>query len=206
MPDKVTIQEILRKIEGVVTEMKAGFTDNQVSLDNLTSKVTDLTDSVEMAHELVKEVQDELTKQSKEKKELSEKILLIELENKNLKVEMSRLKERVIDGENRNRRNCLEMEGVSQDANETNATLEKKILLLFERNLKLDIKNIQTERCHRFGYAAQGKPRPVIVRFLSYKMRQKVWLNKNLFKGTKFTLMKILLLKLKKGGECFGHM
>ena len=89
---------------------------------------------------------------------------------------MSRLKERVIDenrmkiGENRNRRNCLEMEGVSQDVNETNATLQKKILLLFERNLKLDIKNIQIERCHRFGYTAQGKPRPVIVRFLSYKM------------------------------------
>ena len=67
---------------------------------------------------------------------------------------------------------------------ETTDGLEAKLLWLFQNKLNLDPASITIERCHRIGTILRGKTRPVIVRFLSYKMRWLIWKNKNRLKGS----------------------
>jgi hypothetical protein len=99
-------------------------------------------------------------------------------------VEVNKLIERAIDNETRNRRNCLEFSGISQDPGETTNDIEQKILWVLQNKMNLNPNEIKIERCHRIGQIITGKIRSVIIRFLSYKMRQLVWKNKNKLKGS----------------------
>jgi len=66
------------------------------------------------------------------------------------------------------------------------------------------------DNCHRLGaYKTQAKyPRPVIVKFVSYLVRKKVWLNKKTLKGTGFLIKESLTKKraalYKKAKDTFG--
>ena len=94
------------------------------------------------------------------------------------------MKVRAIDSENRNRRNCLEFDRISEDPEETTEIIEKKLNSIFKTNLNLDTDKISIERCHRISSSFAGKSRTIIVRFLSFKSRQLVWSNRKKLKGT----------------------
>ena len=195
---KVTINDVLERLEGVVNEMNNGFSKNQVSLESLSTKVSDLSDSVEMAHNMVRDLQSELKLERKEKLDLAKDMTKVNSENTRLKVEVNRLKEKVIDFENRNRRNCLELDGITQDTGETNELLEGKLLTFFKNKLNIDIDQNEIERCHRVGPNIPGKSRPIIVRFLNYKLRQKVWNNKRMLKGSKIYINESFAYEVKE--------
>ena len=173
-PNK-SMQDIMDKLEGVVKEMREGFAKNQSALSFLTEKVTDVTDNLEVAHGLIKDLQGELQSEKNDKIQLQDRITLLENENLSLKTKIKKVSERAIDHENRNRRNCLELTGLAQEAGETTEQLENKVMDLFKIKMEIDTTKIQIENCHRFGHIIPGKTRPVIVRFLSWKMRRMVW-------------------------------
>ena len=55
-----TIKDVMEKLEGVVTKMDKGFKTNKDTLDNLSTIVKDLSENLELAHGLIKDIQSEL--------------------------------------------------------------------------------------------------------------------------------------------------
>lgn len=171
--------ENLRKYieEGVVSKLQSGFTETKHGLD-------EVKNSLEFAHKSIERIELDLQIERKEKQELKKKLEILEGENTVLHSELKKLKDRVIDQENRNRRNNLEFEGVLEDPGETNVILENKIKSLLQKKVGIQLGPYDIDRCHRIGPPAQGRLRTVIVRFLCYKQREEVWRGRTKLKGT----------------------
>jgi len=140
--------------------------------------------SLEFAHKSIERIELDLQIERKEKQDLKKKLEILESENTVLNSELRKLKERVIDQENRNRRNNLEFDGVLEDPGETNAILESKIKALLEKKMGIQLGPYDIDRCHRIGPSVQGRLRTVIVRFLCYKQREEIWNGRTKLKGT----------------------
>lgn len=114
---------------------------------------------------------------------LIEKINKLEEANEDLQSKLDSL-------EQYSRRQCLRFYGIDENDNEN---VENKVLNIINNNLKLnEVSRNHIDRCHRtgkkFDNSAQNqgarKPRPIIVKFVSYKQRQLVFQNKKLLKGS----------------------
>lgn len=87
------------------------------------------------------------------------------------------------------RRKVLLLHGIPDDPNITSTQIA---LDVFSRHLKLD--NIHEDDfvgCHRLG-SSGSKPRPVLVRFSSFKHRSAVWNAKTSLRGTGITISEFL--------------
>lgn len=93
------------------------------------------------------------------------------------------LKERIDHLEQYSRRNNIRIFGMPEKQNEN---LEDSVIDIFEKKLNVHVPKEAIERIHRTGRHSEGKTRPVIIKFLSYKTRQQVLNNKKKFKGTNF--------------------
>ena len=81
------------------------------------------------------------------------------------------------------RRTCLLIHGVKEEKEENVETVVNNVIKE-EVKVKLDAKDVS--RTHRLGRRrSDGKPRPIIVRFLSYRQRAKVFSSKKNLKGKK---------------------
>lgn len=82
------------------------------------------------------------------------------------------------------RRQCLRVFGVKEEENENTDAIcidiAKKV------GVNLDVSDI--DRSHRVGRKETGKPRPIIVKFVSYRKRSELFQSKRLLKGSGFTL------------------
>ena len=75
------------------------------------------------------------------------------------------LQEKIVDLENRSRRNNLRVDGITEHANETWQVCEEKIKELLKNKLKLK-EDIKIERAHRIGKGIEGKPRTIVFKLL----------------------------------------
>lgn len=117
--------------------------------------------------------------------ELTEEIARLNEEVSVLKKDMLNLEKRM---ESRNdsleqytRRNNLRMFGVQEDTKED---VEQKVRDVIKKKLNIALEDCAVERCHRIGKLIRDKPRPIIIKFLSYKQRNLVFRNKKLLKGS----------------------
>ena len=62
------MNDIMIRLQGVVTKMDNGFDKAQVSLESLSTQVTDLSNSVEFAHQIIKDGKQDLQKERSDKK------------------------------------------------------------------------------------------------------------------------------------------
>ena len=139
-------------------------------------------------------------------------------ENKRLQENVEELKLKLDDNEQRSRNGCLVFHGVSEEENENTDDLVLDLI-----NNKLDLKDIcidDIQRSHRLGpkrltsntrsTRSGNRPRPIILRFVSYRDREKVFRTKSKLKGTKlvitenltqrrFSLLQAALTKYGKG-------
>ena len=84
--------------------------------------------------------------------------------------------------EQHSRRNCLIIHGIPENKNENTDVLAMEII-----DTKMEIKITQNDidRTHRIGkLKTNGKPRPVIIKFVRYNDRKKVFSSKNLLKDS----------------------
>ncbi len=95
-------------------------------------------------------------------------------ENKALKEELVDMKHKLVDIEDRSRRNNLVLTGISERERENWDDTEKKMVTEIGRNLGIDLQDEDIERAHRIGRFERGKSRPVVARFTSYKTKEKV--------------------------------
>lgn len=112
---------------------------------------------------------------------LNEKYDEIVTENKELKKEMSALKEtndgmlhKLQDLEDRSRRNNLMITGVQEVKGETWEETETKMVEAIENKLKITLRHGDVERAHRVGRAFKDKDRPIIARFSNFKTKETV--------------------------------
>lgn len=104
--------------------------------------------------------------------------------------------ERLDDLENYSRRNCLVVHGVPEEPRED---IDAVVQDFFRTDLRLagiDVM-VHVDRCHRLGPPPpkntkntdgpeeEKKRRPIIIKFCSYRVRSRVWLNKKVLKGSR---------------------
>ena len=106
-----------------------------------------------------------------------------------------RTRPRIDDLEQYSRRNCLIVHGIEEKQNENTDDI---IVDLIQNKLKTDVKKEEIARTHRLGKRNQrgeGKPRPIITRFISYRQRKKVFDSKKQLKGLKLLVTENLTKK-----------
>lgn len=92
-----------------------------------------------------------------------------------LKSENVLLKSRLSDLEDRSRRDNLVFHGITDAKSETWTQTEAKLLTLINEDLGLQISSEAIERSHRIGSYVEGKTRPIIAKFASFKARDLVY-------------------------------
>lgn len=91
--------------------------------------------------------------------------------------------EKIVELEDRSRRNNLIVFGIEEKNNETNDDIRSKVLVdVFEE--RLGVKVTTVERIHRLGRKQDGKIRPVIVRFFDYNEKITIFKNCKKLKDT----------------------
>ncbi|XP_071053648.1 uncharacterized protein [Onthophagus taurus] len=123
-----------------------------------------------------------------------------------MKTIISHLDNRVDDLEQYSRRNCLLLHGVRESNGEDTGEVAVEFINsnLQMKGFTLNLSNI--DRAHRIGAfrAKDGissqqterlKPRPIIIKFISYATRHLVWMNKRNLKKTKFLITESLTKK-----------
>ena len=105
------------------------------------------------------------------------------------------------------RRNCLLVHGIAEEKEEIT---DEVIINTLNEKLDLDITLWDLERTHRIGEPkkTRGKTRPIIVKFVQYNNRNRVFRNKDKLKGQKISitesLTKIRMDKLRQAKETYG--
>ncbi|XP_065307504.1 protein unc-13 homolog C-like [Dermacentor albipictus] len=94
---------------------------------------------------------------------------------------------KLVEYENRSRRNNILIFGVEESASETDSDLKKVVMEeVFQDKLGIEVKTI--ERMHRLGRIKDGKRRPVIMRFYDYKEKEHVMKNCYKLKGSAYSV------------------
>lgn len=94
---------------------------------------------------------------------------------------------RIDDLEQYSRRNNLRVFGVHEVQGEDTDTL---LLDLFRNKLNLTITLNELDRSHRVGkpVSGSGRPRPILVKFISYRIRAQIFTNKKMLKGSNYSI------------------
>ncbi|CAN7946659.1 unnamed protein product, partial [Ixodes hexagonus] len=92
------------------------------------------------------------------------------------------------DAENRLRRSNLLFYGIVDEANETWASSEKKVLDFCSRHFDISIHPDNIERAHRIGKYSTEKKRPIIVKFSRFKDKDRILFSGPKLKGTHFSV------------------
>ncbi|CAN8015811.1 unnamed protein product [Ixodes persulcatus] len=95
--------------------------------------------------------------------------------------------EKLIDLEDRGRRNNLIVFGIPEAQNETDDEVKTKVVTdLFLNKLGVTIKTL--ERIHRLGKRKEGITRPIILKLFDYNEKVEVFRNCKKLKGTKISI------------------
>jgi len=140
-----------------------------------------------------------LNKMEQEIKEKDKKIAELETE----------MRRRTDDLEQYQRRANLRIFGVPESKNRNQREDPDAVAInVFNKQLGLSITPADIDRCHRVGAPKEGKPRPLIVKFVSYRKRAEVFRCKRQLKGTGVTIREdlapIRLQELQKAIKKYG--
>ena len=126
-----------------------------------------------------------------------------------LQTRIKLLEYEIEDQEQYSRRNCLLVHGVTEKPNED---VEKEVMEIFQEKLEAEVAQTDISRMHRLGKKRtdEDKPRPIIVRFLSYRQRKHVFDRKKKLKGQRLLITENLTKKrntlFKQCIEVYGKM
>ena len=144
--------------------------------------IAELKTTLEKNAELIRKLEAAVTERDKK---------IIELENK--------LTQRQDDLEQYQRRNYLRILGVPEQSDEET----DKIVMETAAKIGVVLNIDDIDRSHRIGRQNNDRPRPVIVKFTSYRKRSEVFRSKRQLKGTGVTIREDLTKeRLKLLQEC----
>ena len=138
-----------------------------------------------IAKAIIGVVKDELAVLKDKVKCLEEKVNSLEHEVNHVKSEnvdiKAELQEKADQLEQHSRRNNLRIFGIVESLNENTEDVFVKII---QDNLNIVIPNESIEKCHRIGFPHKDKKRPVLVKFMNHKLKEAIFYQKKLLKGT----------------------
>ena len=160
----------------------------------------DLTESINFLSHKFKEYEEDRAKKDKIIEDLKSEV-------DSLSTKIEKLEKLQDQQEQYSRRNCLLIHGIAEEKEEIT---DEVIINTLNEKLDLDISLRDIERTHRIGELkkARGKIRPIIVKFVRYNDRNRVFRNKKKLKGQKISitesLTKIRMDKLRQAKETYG--
>ena len=112
---------------------------------------------------------------------LQSKITSLEVENSQLRSRVDLLESKVDKTEQYSRRNCLRLSGINETDGES---VDNKVMEIANA-LGTDILLEEIDRSHRLGKQKDsGRPRDIIIKFTSYRSRQKLFTYKKQLKAS----------------------
>ena len=136
-------------------EIKKALEFTQETVKDSQRKISELEDQTKKQYTLYAEMANKVTKINLEKRVLEEQILQLDAYI---------------------RRENLVFSGISEDIGETTERTEVKLRNVLDMKMKIsNAQGMEFRRCHRIGRSQKGKSRDIIVRFLRYQDRVKIW-------------------------------
>ncbi len=152
----------------------------ETKVDELPGKMdkleTDFKIALDFNDSEIKRMDNTVINLRKENKELHEKVdTLTDLIHKQ-NAERVELKHKVIDLEDRSRRDNLVIDGLSDSQGESKNDCESKARTFMQKTMKIhNAQKLCLGRVHRLGQYRPNKTRPTIIKFDLYKQREAVW-------------------------------
>ena len=203
----------LAQVHELLDQQNQFFKDSLQQLENSYKSfvVTIMNNTNSRLNGILKDVEDlkvSLQYTQKDVDQLKESCNKLSSEGKTFEGDIHRLAESLLSMdyksdylEGQSRRNNLIIDGILESENEKWPDTEQKVLQLFGEKLDLDPTKIEIERAHRTGKATNNvqsnghgssalgrrldKPRPIVVKFLRFKDRERVMWNANKLRGSK---------------------
>ena len=147
-----------------------------VRLNTISEKVHEITKSLKFTQNKFDEelaiVKNNIKKVKSDMKEITEDLL-----------DSDKVSSKLIELEDRSRRNNLRIDGIAEDQNESWHECEEKVLEVIKG--KLEIQDpIEIDRCHRMGKHKRNRPRTIIFKLNKFKDKQKILQNARNLKDT----------------------
>ena len=160
----------------------------------------DLTESINFLSDKFKDYEEERTKKDTIIEDLKSEV-------DSLSTKIEKLEKLQDQQEQYSRRNCLLVHGIAEEKEEIT---DEVIINTLNEKLDLDITLWDLERTQRIRQPkkTRGKTRPIIVKFVRYNDRYKVFRNKKKLKGQKISITesftKIRMDKPRQAKETYG--
>uniref|UniRef100_A0A8D8T8L9 Uncharacterized protein n=1 Tax=Cacopsylla melanoneura TaxID=428564 RepID=A0A8D8T8L9_9HEMI len=191
----------LNEIEGKLKEFQASLALVKATGNDpqVTTSLTILEGAFQLFQSVVMEeiAKVRTTMDNIEKRQAEQEKRQVELERREAEVE-----ERLDDAEQYSRRMCLLLRGVPETPNRNDNEEEclVHVMKLMREKLKLNLSEEVVSRCHRLGGRRdeQGRGRPIIVKFYSYRHRRAVFGAKKLLKDSPYSLSEFLTVNRMK--------
>ena len=183
-------EEMFRSHENSIMQLISGNTTltNQ-RLDNLSKEIADLKESLEFTQEETEgkfsKLNEKITSMERNLFSLKKDIEVIQTTKPSWAIE---IKNKLVDLEDRSRRNNLRINGIKEGKNETWEECEERVNCFLEEKLDMDTSEIWIERAHRVGEKKRGQERQIVVQFNSYKNKLDILRNCKKLKGTNFSI------------------
>ena len=190
----------MKEIHALSQENKESNIKGECHLAGVAESISLMNEKFEDINKKFDNYEKERKEKEKEIKDLKEKVLILSNEKKDL--------EQIIDRQEQySRRNCILIHGVKEEQNEDT---DNVVVKLIKDNLEEDVDLTELDRSHRIGKKkANGKARPIIVKFARYNVRRKVFYNKKKLKGKNISitesLTKFRMEKLQEARELYDR-
>nr|XP_047125257.1 uncharacterized protein LOC124807423 [Hydra vulgaris] len=170
-------------------KLELDLSTNKIKTSNIEKDVEEIKESLNFQEELTKQKIAEINKRTEsEIKHLYEQKRFESIKETNA---IKNISEKLVDLENRSRRNNLRIEGVNELPGETWNDCEKIVKDIFSKKLKIP-NEIIIERAHRSGPKKVGKHRTIFIKLLktpnnlhkNYNDKKRILFNSKNLRGT----------------------
>ena len=163
-------QFVIDKLTSLET-LPSRITAIHETLERIGQENTDLKNAIEYATEQVTTLTGTVTKQAEEIKHLSVQLSMERHGREALANTLRELTKRNLTNEVYSRKSNLVLEGLAEAENEN---LERKVINCLDDQFHIKAKATDFDKIHRFGRSFGGRPRPVIIKFVTHSARDSV--------------------------------
>ena len=146
-------------------------------------QLLDLTESINFMTKRFDNYEKDWAEKEKLIKDLREEVPSLKNEHEQLKPDFE-------NQEQYYRRNCLLVHSIPEEQEKSNDSI---VLNAINKHLEKEVTEDDIERTHRVGKPKQNKktPRPIIIKFVRYNCRRRIFLNKKKLKIREYLLQKV---------------
>ena len=171
------INEEFKEHEKKINEMlKSQLENTNGRLQKISTEVLEITKSLEFTQG-----------------QLNDEIAIVKNDISQIKADMREMENDLLDPydvsnklvemEDRSRRNNLRFDGLVENSKETWEECERKVQEVISNRLEIE-HDVEIKRCHRMGKRKGNRPRTIVCNFLRFKDKQKILQNAKKLKDT----------------------